>query len=82
MSPYFLLSILIGGAYGAAFHTWQGKSSKDIFYYSFAGIVGFSLGQVIASFLGWQIFLIGPLRIVEASLCCWLVLFIARWLRV
>ncbi len=82
MSPYFLLSILIGGAYGAVFHTWQGKSIKDVVYYLLAGIIGFSLGQVIASFFGWQIFLIGPLHVVEASISCWLVLFIARWLRV
>ena len=82
MSPYFLLSILLGGVYGAAFHTWQGKSLKDIVYYLFAGIIGFGMGQAIASFFDWELFLIGPLHIVEASICCWLVLFIARWLRV
>ena len=82
MSPYFLLSILIGGAYGAAFHIWQGKTLKDIVYYLLAGVIGFGLGQALANFFAWQLFLIGPLHIIEASLSCWLVLFIARWLRV
>ena len=82
MSPYFLLSILISGVYGAAFHIWQGKTLKDIAYYLLASMIGFGLGQAIAHFFAWQLFLIGPLHIIEASLSCWLVLFIARWLRV
>ena len=82
MSPYFLLSILLGGAYGAAFHTWQGKTIKDIVYYLIAGIVGFGVGQLIATFWGWNLFMIGSIHIIEASLCSWLALFVARWLRV
>jgi hypothetical protein len=82
MSPYLLLLILIGSAFGAAFHAWQGKTSKDIFYYIVAGIFGFGLGQILANLFGWQLALIGPLHIIEASLSCWLILFLARWLRV
>jgi hypothetical protein len=82
MSPYFLLSVLIGSAYGAVFHTWQGKTVKDILYYGVAGILGFGLGQLGASLLGWQLFTIGPLHVFEATICCWAVLFLARWLRV
>ena len=81
MSPYILLIFLIGGAYGAAFHIWQGKTAKEIFYYLSAGVTGFILGQITAGYFDWQIFLIGPLRIIEASIGAWLVLFIARWLK-
>lgn len=81
ISPYILLSILIGGSFGAAFHIWQGKSVKDIVYYLVAGIVGFVVGHAIASFLGWSIFMIGPLHVAEASIVCWVILFLARWLR-
>ncbi len=82
MSPYFLLSVLIGSAYGAAFHIWQGKTPADVLYYVPAGIIGFGLGQVTANLLGWQFLLLGPLHIVEASLGCGLILLLARWLRV
>ena len=82
MSPHFLLSGLIGGAYGAAFHAWQGKTAGDIFYYFPVGVIGFGLGQIAANFLGWNLLLLGPLHILEASAGAWLLLFLARWLRV
>ncbi len=82
MSPYFLFSLLIGGAYGTAFHIWQGKTVKDILYYLVAGVLGFGLGQLLANLFGWNFLMIGPLHIVEASLSCWAILFLARWLRV
>lgn len=81
MSPYFLLSFLIGGVYGAIFHLWRGKSPVDVIYYFVAGVIGFGIGQSVAAFLGWSFFLIGPLHIIEASLCAWASLFLARWLR-
>lgn len=82
MSPYFLFAILIGGAYGAAFHIWQGKDIKDVVYYFAAGVIGFSLGQILANFFGWTLLLVGPIHILEASFTAWAVLFLARWLRV
>ncbi|HHJ06427.1 MAG TPA: hypothetical protein ENK24_02895 [Anaerolineae bacterium] len=81
MSPYILLIFLIGGAYGAAFHIWQGKSAKELFYYLPAGIIGFVLGQIVASYFNWQLYQIGPLHIIEASIGAWSTLFIARWLK-
>ncbi len=81
MSPYFLLSVLLGGAYGSLFHIWQGKSATDIFYYFPAGVIGFGLGQVAAKTLGWQFLLIGPIHIIEASIGCIVILLLARWLR-
>jgi uncharacterized membrane protein YeaQ/YmgE (transglycosylase-associated protein family) len=82
MSPYFLLSILLGSVYGSAFHTWQGKTTRDILYYLIVGVIGFGLGQFLANYLVWQLYMIGPIHIIEASVCCWLSLFLARWLRI
>ena len=82
MSPFFLLTILIGGTYGAIFQVWQGKTIKDAIFYVLAGIIGFSLGQIVANILGWQYGMIGPLHLIEGSLICWLVLLAARWLRI
>jgi len=81
MSPYFVLAVLIGLIYGAIFHLWRGKRVKDIVYYSGAGVVGFGLGQTLGVMLGRQVFSVGPLHIIEASLASWLVLFLARWLK-
>ena len=82
MSPYTLFAILIGGAYGAAFHIWKGKNVADILYYCTAGIIGFTLGQFLANFFGWTLLLVGPIHILEASVTAWVALFLARWLRV
>lgn len=82
MSPYFLLSILLGGIYGSAFQFWFGKNVKDVIFYVVVGIVGFGLGQALAGLTGWHYVMIGPLHVVEATLICWLTLFISRWLRI
>lgn len=81
MAPSFLLAVLIGGAYGATFHIWQGKQIKEIFYYFFGGVIGFGLGQIVANFLGGDWFMIGPLHLIEASIGCWAILLLARWLK-
>ena len=81
MSPYILLSVLIGGIYGTLFHVWQGKNLKDSLFYLVAAMLGFWFGQMGADFYGLTSFMIGPLHLLEASLGSWLVLLIARWLR-
>jgi len=80
-SPGLVLSIIIASAYGALFHTWQGRTAKDLLIYLIAGGVGFGLGQLASNVLGLGIFMIGQIHIVEASLICWIVLFIAKWLK-
>ncbi len=82
MTPYFLLSVLISGAYGAAFHVWRGKTLKDIPYYLVASVIGFMLGQFIGYMLGWRFFALGEIHIIHASLGSILVLSIANWLKI
>ncbi|HXV96956.1 MAG TPA: hypothetical protein VEC93_00930 [Anaerolineae bacterium] len=77
-----LLSILLGGSYGALFHLWQGKTMRDLAIYVLTGIIGFGLGQGLGNLLGLDIFLIGPLHIVEATGLSWLSLWLMRWLKV
>ncbi|MEM7030995.1 MAG: hypothetical protein AAF629_15625 [Chloroflexota bacterium] len=81
MSPFFLLTILIGGIYGAIFQVWQGKTVRDVFFYVLAGTIGFSLGQMVGSALGWQYGMIGPLFLIEGTFICWITLLATRWLR-
>jgi hypothetical protein len=82
MPPYLLLSILLGGGYGALFHLWQGKTMRDLVIYFLTGIIGFGLGQGLGNLLGLDIFLIGPLHIVEATGLSWLSLLVMKWLKV
>ena len=82
MPPYVLLSILLGGTYGAIFHLWRGKKFRDLVIYVLAGIIGFALGQGLGNLLGFTVFLIGPLHIVEATIVSWVSLFVVQWLKI
>jgi hypothetical protein len=79
--PALILSLIIASAYGALFHVWKGKTAKDLLIYLAAGLAGFGLGQLVGNTLGLGIFMIGEVHVVEASLICWLILFIAKWLK-
>lgn len=80
-SPALVLSLIIASAYGALFHVWKGTTAKDLLIYLAAGLVGFGLGQLAGNTLGLGIFMIGQIHVVEASLMCWLILFVAKWLK-
>jgi hypothetical protein len=82
MSPALLLSVLIASIYGALFHLWRGRTFRELPLYLIASGLGFALGQLVGNLLGLDIFLIGPIHIIEASLGSWVVLFIARWLKI
>lgn len=82
MPPYLLLTILLGGAYGALFHLWRGKNIRELMIYFLTGIIGFGIGQAAGNVLGLNVFLIGPLHILEASVISWVCLFVMQWLKV
>ncbi|NJN95829.1 MAG: hypothetical protein HC875_17850 [Anaerolineales bacterium] len=82
MPPYLLLTILLGGAYGALFHLWRGKNIRELMIYFLTGIIGFGIGQAAGNVLGLNVFLIGPLHILEASVISWVSLFLMQWLKV
>jgi hypothetical protein len=82
MPPYLLLSFLLGGVYGALFHLWQGKTIRDLIIYFLTGIIGFGLGQALGNMMGFNVFQIGSVHIVEASVICWASLLMMKWLKV
>jgi hypothetical protein len=82
MPPYILLTILLGAAYGTLFHMWRGKNLRDLIIYFLTGILGFLVGQELGILMGFNLFLIGPLHVVEASLISWGSLFLMQWLKV
>ncbi len=82
MRPELLLILLIGGIYGALFYLWRGKSFRDLLVYSLTAIVGFALGHVVGEIINLDVFTIGRLHVVEATLVSWGLMFIGSWLKV
>ena len=82
MPPFLLLSSLLAGIYGALFHLWRGRTFRELPLYLAVALIGFALGELAGKAIGLDLFMIGPLHIVEASLASWGLLFIARWLKV
>jgi len=82
MSPALLLSALIAAIYAALFHLLRGRTLRELPLYLIASGLGFALGQLAGNLIGLNVFVIGPIHIVEASLGSWVLLFIARWLKV
>lgn len=82
MPPALLLSALIAGIYAALFHLWRGRAFRELPLYLIASGLGFALGQLAGNAIGLDFFLVGAIHIIEASLGSWVLLFVARWLKV
>jgi hypothetical protein len=81
MPPYLLLSALLGATYGVLFHLWRGQTMRDGVIYLLTGIIGFLVGQFFGSLLGFDVFMMGPVHLAEASLASWGGLFFIRWFK-
>lgn len=82
LAPSLLFSLLLASLYGAVFHFIWGKRWRDLVLYWIAAIVGFAMGQALFEFLGLSFYMIGQVRVVEATVLSWVCLFVARWLKV
>ena len=82
LSPSLVFSVLLASLYGAVFHFIWGKSWRDLGLYLVAAVVGFGLGHVLFDLLGLSLYMIGHVRVVEATVVSWCCLFVARWLNV
>ena len=82
LAPSLVFSLLLSSLYGAIFHFIWGKRWRDLALYWIAAIVGFAVGQAVFEFLGFSFYMIGQVRVVEATVLSWVCLFVARWLNV
>lgn len=78
--PSVLYGILFSTMYGAAFHLWKGGKFSRLVLYILLSWVGFWIGHILASILGWTFLSIGPLHLGMATLGSALFLFVGHWL--
>lgn len=81
MPPYLLLAALLGATYGVLFHLWRGQTMRDGVIYLLTGIIGFMVGQFIGNLVGFNIFMVGSIHLMEATLVSWGALFFIRWFK-
>jgi len=58
-----------------------GKRLKELFVSWAAALLGFGMGQLLASAFSWRDVLIGELHLLAASASCWLFMVFARRLK-
>lgn len=75
-----VLGFLLASAYGAIFHLIYGGSLRRIVLYLAAAWAGFLIGQVAGDFLNFEMFKVGKIHLLSASVGAWLLLLAARWL--
>jgi hypothetical protein len=76
--PLLILSLVLVTLYSALFHLLWGRTFKQLLLSWLAALLGFAVGQVLASAVGWRDLLIGELHLITASVMCWLLMALAR----
>ena len=82
LSPSLVFSLLLASLYGSVFHFIWGKRWRDLGLYWAAAVFGFAVGQAVFQFLGFSVYMIGEVRLLESTVVSWVCLFVARWLNV
>jgi len=76
--PMLVLSLVLVTLYSALFHLLWGRTFKHFVLSWLAAAVGFAVGQLLASAMGWHDLLIGELHLATASILSWLLMAFAR----
>jgi hypothetical protein len=76
--PLLILSLVVATLYAAAFHLLRGRSGRQLLVTWVAAVVGFGVGQALATLLSWRDLQIGELHLLTASAVSWLFMFLAR----
>ena len=76
MPPTLVVTVLLGSLYGLVFFLLAGSGGgRNVFYYWATGAVGCLIGQVIGEYVSVSSARLGDVRLVEASIVCWVFLF-------
>jgi len=68
--------------WAALFHLLFGKRLIDLVLYWFVGLIGFAVGQALATAFDWRWLMVGQAHIAEGTLACWIAMLVARSLKV
>lgn len=68
--------------WAALFHLLFGKGWVKLVMYWFVGLAGFAVGQAVADALHMRWLMVGQVHVIEATLSCWIAMFVVRWLEV
>lgn len=79
--PTIVLSVATATLYGTLFHLLWGKSLQELMRYWLAALLGFGVGQLLASVLNWRDVRIGELHVLSASAFSWISMLLARRVR-
>ncbi|MFQ5400446.1 MAG: hypothetical protein ACE5E7_12720 [Anaerolineae bacterium] len=74
----FVLGFLLATAYGAGFHLFTGGPARRILLYILAAWIGFALGHFIGDMLDIELFKLGALHMLTATLGAWIALLLSR----
>ncbi|MDA0244506.1 MAG: hypothetical protein OT477_13895 [Chloroflexi bacterium] len=75
-----ILGFLVATAYGAGFHVIVGGPARHIPLYLGASWVGFAVGHFAGDYLDIELFRLGAIHLLTASLGSWIGLISSRWL--
>ncbi len=80
--PALVLSFVVSSLYAFVFYLIFGQGWAQLVLYWMVGVVGFVAGELIARAVGFVLFNIGDVSIVEGTLVSWLSLVVIRaWRR-
>ncbi len=75
-----VLGFLLSTAYGAGFHFLLGGPARRIPLYVLASWIGFAAGHFIGDMLNVELFKLGALHLLSASIGAWTALIGSWWL--
>lgn len=67
-SPSFVFGFMLATFYGSTFHFMSGGDARRLALFLCVSWIGFALGHISGDLLGIEIFDIGPLNMLNASL--------------
>ena len=78
--PSILFALLIALLYGALYHLLRGGGFWRLIFYFGLSTLGFAVGYLVGSWLGWLIFPLGSMDVGSASLGSLIFLIGGDWL--
>jgi hypothetical protein len=74
-----ILGFLLATAYGAGFHLILGGPARRIWLYVLAAWIGFTIGHFLGDLFQINLFKLGALHLLSASLGAWIALAASYW---